>query len=379
MDKVMKILHIITGLNTGGAERMLVKLIEETKNDIEHSVISLLDGGTQGDYLREIGVNIFEISSKSLIKFPKYFHRINKAKKKVNPDLIQGWMYHGNLVASLVKVLNKKLPVIYNVRHSLHSIKHEKQLTRWIIKLNSYLSANAAAVIYNSNISRNQHEEFGFDASTSITIPNGFFVDTFKNNETYRDEIRNELMISKSKFVFGQIGRNHPMKDYKNYVKAAKIVLEEGHDCHFLLVGRGIENDSKLQELVKGKESNFSFIGQRNDIEKIWNTVDVGVLSSAWGEGFPNVVGEAMACEKPCVVTDVGDAAFVVGKTGEVVQPQNSKELSASMIKMLMLRKKELKELGYKARKRIVENFSIEKVSKDYINLYESILNKKSQ
>ena len=375
----MRILHIITALNTGGAERMLVKLIQATHKDFEYYVITLSDKGTQGKILEELGIPVYELEMKGLFPGINVVLKLRRYLNIIMPDLIQGWMYHGNLAATFASFIIRNIPVVYNVRHSLYSIKLEKKTTRLIIRLNSFFSKKADGVIYNSITSKEQHENFGFSAYSSITIPNGFDIIKYRPNKYFRSEIRKEFQISENEIVFGQIGRNHPMKDHQNFIKAAFNVLKEKKNCHFLLVGEGIDENKELLYYIDSFNisDSITLLGQRSDIERIWNSVDIGVLSSAWGEGFPNVIGEAMACAKPCVVTDVGDALFIVGKTGEAVPSRDPEKLGKAMMKMADLKEEDRLELGEKARMRIIDNFSIEQISKRYLEYYQRILQTK--
>lgn len=359
---------------------MLVKFIRSTQNELQHSVIALQDSNDLITHLKEFGIPVLEIGMKNSIPTVRSIIKVRSFITQIAPDLIQGWMYHGNLAASVGR-LNKDIPLIYNIRHSLHHIGNEKLMTRWVIRLNSFFSHKLEGIIYNSNISRNQHENLGFASNSSITIPNGFDVEFYKPNRKFRLEIRRELNLSDNTLLFGQVGRNHPMKGHKTFMNAAlEVIKRDDSKCHFLLVGRGIAKDKNLLDIRRklNMEEHITFFDQRLDIEKIWNAVDVGVLSSLWGEGFPNVIGEAMACANPCIVTDVGDTAHIVNSFGKVVPPDDVESLALAMHEMLSLDENRRKVLGKKARNRIINKFSIDEVSKKYMVYYKKIISKRT-
>lgn len=367
----MKVLHIITGLTTGGAERMLVKIIASTMNEIDHTVISIRGIGKQGEVLKKMGVKVYDLNVGNYLLFPFRYLKLKEMVKSIEPDLIQGWMYHGNVAASLSK--NKSTPVLHNVRQTVYSFSDEKLLNQVIIKINALLSAKANLVLFNSKKSLDQHVVRGFNKENTYYIANGFDINKYQKNDKYRLQIRDELKLSDDATLIVQVGRNHPMKDHFNFLKAAKLVSEKKKSVHFLIVGREVSEDKELRNFIVSNELNnrVTLWGERSDIDRIWNAADFGVLSSSWGEGFPNVIGEAMACETPCIATDVGDSVRVVGDAGLIVPPKNELELSKAILTFCNLDKKKVESLKKKARYRIVNNFSIESISNEYLEIYK--------
>jgi len=269
-----------------------------------------------------------------------------------------------------------KIPVIHNIRYSLYDLKYEKRTTRYVITLNAWLSKKADAIIYNSNISKKQHELLGFHKRKSLTISNGFDLSKFRLDEEYRNSVRSELNIPENAFVFMQVGRNHAMKGHLNFLKAAKNIITEYKNVYFVIAGREVDSDEILSSFlfVNKIGDSIRLLGERSDVEKLWNTADVAVLSSLWGEGFPNVVGEAMACGKPAIVTDVGDSSYVVGKSGRVVPVDDVFALTNAMHDLYKKSGEERGVLGLESRERIEQNFQLEKICNDYLSLYRSVL-----
>jgi glycosyltransferase involved in cell wall biosynthesis len=371
-----KVIHIITGLNTGGAERALYNILQGGLAVRYRSVvISLADEGRYGPMLKKLGVEVFSLNMKRGIPSISALLKLRSILKKHHPAFIQGWMYHGNLIASLASLLLvKRVPVVWNVRHCLYDLSAEKRLTQWVIKLCIRLSQKTAIITYNSLLSRTQHEHLGFNSAIGLVIPNGFPLKRFEFSEKFRDNIRPSLKVSDKAIVVGHVGRYHPMKDHETFLRAAVEVAQHISCVVFLLLGTDVEySNPALAALIPiGLRSRFLLIGEISDVEKYYSAMDVFCLSSS-SEAFPNVLGEAMACGLPCVTTDVGDASYIVGETGIVVPPENPTALAAAVFEILDKTEYELAELKRTARERIKENFSLTSVVKCYASLYEDI------
>jgi glycosyltransferase involved in cell wall biosynthesis len=364
-----KVMHVITGLNKGGAETMLLKLLKEWRDkEVCHCVVSLIDKGTLGGEIEQLGVTVYSLNLKNNKNIASLFISLRKILAKEDPDLIQGWMYHGNLLSLLFRVISKKnIPIIWNVRHSIAKLNKEAFFTQLVIRLNAFFSSKVILVIYNSMISIQQHANLGFSKENSIYIPNGFDTKKFSNDSNAGLAVRESLNIGSDSFVVGSIARFHPMKNHKMIVDAAYILLSKGYDIHFIFVGRGVSYDSLCIESKHAK--NFHFFGEITDVSNIINAMDVYISSSSWGEGFPNVIGEAMASQVPCVVTDVGESYSIVGDTGFLISINNTGELVSSVVQMSLDCKKRV-ILGKQARERVVRNFSIEYIADKYEDIY---------
>jgi glycosyltransferase involved in cell wall biosynthesis len=301
----------------------------------------------------------------------------------VRPDLIQGWMYHGNLTASICALLaNRRMPVLWNVRHSIHDMQHENRLTRGIIRAGAALSSSPRWIIYNSRISATQHEQLGYDASKTVVIPNGFDCELFQPRTDMSAWLRQEIGVADRSVIVGMVARNHPQKDPHNLIKAAALVAGRGIDLHVVIVGPGFDRgNAELMAAITqaGIAARVSLLGQRHDIPQIVAGLDIATLPSAWGEGFPNVLGEAMACGVPCVATDIGDSAWIVGRTGMVVPPRDSEALADALAGLATLDRDARLQLGATARARVLENFEIGDIIQRYEQLYEGAINPSSQ
>ena len=367
----MRITHIITDLDTGGAEMMLYKLLASLRDEaLNSSVIILMGRGVITKQIEALGVKVEaldlrqgEYPSWQVIKRLRYFIQ------DFNPDIIQGWMYHGNIAATiavfLYQPIRKKVKLFWNVRQTLYDLKNEKPQTRYLIVLGRWLSFFAHSIIYNSKLSAEQHCNVGYSVKKTKIIPNGFDLQKFKPDQQHRQQLREELKINDNVLLIGHISRLHPMKDHATLLRAIDRVVGSlsstgsKQEVLFLLIGHGVTSELSKNPAIR-------FLGERTDIPRIMSALDIVVSSSAWGEGFPNVIGEAMASEVPCVVTDVGDSAYIVGKYGRVCRAGDDQCIASSLLQLIE-NKQERKTTGKQARKRIKENYSMDKIKKEYL------------
>ena len=373
----MKVLHIITGLATGGAERALYNLLQgglDTKFDSH--VISLTDMGTFGAQIKALGVSVTTLDMPAGRPTLAGLLKLRSVIKSLKPNLIQGWMYHGNLAATLARSMcSERSILVWNIRQSLYQLSNDKLLTRQVIRANRFFSKAPDALLYNSHLSRQQHEAFGFMARNGRVIPNGIDCQRFGFSQDARQRIRAELSISANALLVGHVARRHPMKDHANFLQAAKIIALQHSNVHFVLSGRDVcwENTSLKQQIPDSLHDRFHLLGERSDVADLMSAMDVLCLSSAWGEGFPNVLGEAMAVGVPCVATDVGDSALVIGDCGVIVPPRDKKALAAGIESLLTLPPTERRLLGKQAHQRIKDNFTLGAIVEQYADLYNNL------
>lgn len=373
-----KILFIINWLHTGGAEMMLYKLLIGINQERwEPIVISLINGGKLQQQIADLGITVHNVNMKRGLPKVMSAWRLIKMVIQQNPDLIQGWMYHSNLAAYFSSVfLYQKVPVVWNIRSSLYTFRNQNIGTSLIIKFSANLSKFTKKIIYNSNNSAIQHQNRGYASEKSIVIPNGFETDIFKPNKQAYLKIRNDLGIYSESFIIGMIGRFHPVKDHETFLKAAGLLNRIYPNVHFVLVGNGLDyQNQKLTKLIEEIKltGQIHLLGERDDIPIITAALDIA-CNSSYSEAFPNVVGEAMSCEVPCVVTDVGDSAWIIGNTGRVVPPRNPDALANAWKELIDMEPEARYALGEAARARIIEYFSINSVVAQYETLYENLL-----
>jgi glycosyltransferase involved in cell wall biosynthesis len=366
----MKILHIITGLHRGGAEIMLYKLQYGLRNSsFNQSVISFSCETSLSKDIRNLGVPVYSFDIKKDLSSCFKILPILFLIIKIRPNLIQGWMYHGNIVASISKIFLSNILVNWNVRQSLIDISKEKKFTKFIIKLSAFFSSTVDRIVYNSTFSAETHEDIGFNKNKTTIIYNGFDIEKFIPNSN-KEDIRQHYGIDSDKFLVGMIARYHPMKDHTNMINAAIILLNrKTRNYHFMFVGEGVKNI--IDEIPEKHQRNFSLVNAVLEVEKILPIFDINVLSS-WNEGFPNVIGEAMACGIPCIATDVGESRYIIGQTGFVVPPKNPESLAEAIDRYFELENEEKNNLSKIARQRVVNTYSLDKICKEYDNLYRA-------
>lgn len=371
----MKILHIITGLATGGAERTLQKLLASLSRERYQSVVaSLLPPGPVADEIERLGITVNSMEMDRGRPSLTGLLRLRSLASRVEPDLVHGWMYHGSLAATMS---GQRVPLVWGIRHSIHDLSFETFRTRLVIRLLSALSARPSAIIYCARSGARQHEEIGFQPQKTRVIPNGFDCDTFCPDEERGEEFRRHLGIPTDVPLIGHAARFHPMKDHATLLKAASRLLRSRRSARFVLAGQGItRRNESIMEMVERYDLSdaIHLLGKQSDMPAFMNACDIFTVSSRWGEAFPNVLGEAMACGTLCVTTNVGDAGRILGDVGQVVPPGNPDHLCAAWTKMLGLEDFMRNRLVRAARERILDRFRLSDVAEMYGDLYSRLL-----
>ncbi|MBK1670988.1 hypothetical protein CKO28_23555 [Rhodovibrio sodomensis] len=371
-----RLLFVTTGLGTGGAEQALYRLLASgLGRDRQVSVVSLRDEGTHGQPIRALGHEVSCLGLGGRLPSPGMLVELARRVRAFQPDVIQGWMYHGNLAASLAARLAPGRPAVtWGIRQSLYGLTREKLATRQIIRANRWLSRGPGAIVYNSHVSRSQHEAFGFSGARGTIIPNGFNLDRLAPSSDVARRVRSELSVPADARLIGHVARLHPMKDHPTFLRAAVTLARELPDLRVLLVGRAVDLVSpELSGIVPDDMTGrFLCLGQRPDAAALMQALDVFCLSSN-SEAFPNVLGEAMAMEVPCVTTDVGDAGRIVGDTGIVVPPGDSAAMSRGLSDLLTRPVEARRILGRAARQRIESHYSMTRAVEAYNALYRDL------
>jgi glycosyltransferase involved in cell wall biosynthesis len=374
---MIKIAHCITGLQKDGAQRMLYRLTKGMdRSRFENLVISLRREEPFAEEFRAEGIKLQCVGMTAGVPGPLAIFRLAKILRDFKPDLLQGWMYHANLALTFSEVVARtKAPVLWNIRRSLHNQSGDKLLTRAVVKTSAALSRTAYRIVYCAEASAVQHEAIGFDPTKRIVLGNGFNTDLFAPSAECYGSVRKELNIPQAARIVGIIGRYHPQKDHHSFLRAAAMVAEKHPDVYFVLIGRGLEegNTAVMRDVTEGKLSaRVRLLGERSSVNGLLPAFDV-YCSSSCNEGFPNVVGEAMSCGVPCVVTDVGASREIVGDTGVVVPPTSPEKLAQGLNTLLMLTREEWTERSSTARGRVLDLFSMSAIVRQYEELYTSL------
>jgi len=371
----MKIVHIITGLNDGGAEHTLFKICKYD-NLNKHIVISLTGPGKYFSLLKKLKIKVYCLNA-SFFSIHKFFFLL-RLLNLLNPDIVQTWLVHADFVGGIAARLASIKKIIWNVRYSDLKLGKAKLTTIIIIKILSKLSyLIPKSIVIASKRAKKIYEIKGYDKKKLRFIPNGYDLSILKPSKFQKINFQKKNKIKKKIPLIGKVARFDLKKDHLNLIKALSLIRSKNVNFSCVLIGTNI-NQSNIKLVSKIKELKLSnhvkLLGQNDDITKVMNGLDVYIQSSSYGEGFPNVVAEAMSCGTPCVVTDVGDAKFIVGKNGWIVAPNNSIKLAKAI-------EKALSEIGTshwsrrcnKARLRIKDNFNIINMIKSYGNLWNNV------
>ena len=356
---------------------MLYKLLSNSmQHDRKVEVISLSDRGQLGDKIEALGIRVSTIGMQSGIPHPLGIFRLTRLLRQQKPTIIQTWMYHSDLIGGWLGRHILKVPVVWNVRSNIVPFAKDKR-TYLLTKAGAFFSSSIPTRIINcSEAARQTHVNSGYDATKMVTIPNGFDVSRYRVDRAAYTSVRRELGVDLSTPLIGLITRFDRRKDLPNFARAAGILLKIMPAARFLLCGNGISwENTELVAMIEeaGIRNACYLLGRRDDVPRLTAALHVATLSSA-SEAFPNVLGEAMACGVPCVATDVGDAALIVGETGIIVPPKDAQALAEGWKKTLTMSQEERVSLGLAARQRIMENFSLDVVVARYENLYHEVI-----
>jgi len=372
-----KILHIITALDVGGAEAMLQELVLGTdRSRFEPEVITLTALGTTGQRIADAGVSVRDLRMSPGRLDPRAFGRLARWIHRARPDVVQTWMYHADLMGGLAARAVCDAPVIWGIRGSFDPVKSKRHMI-WTARTCAALSARIPQEIVScSTALAEAHIRLGYDARRIRVIPNGFDTSTYCPSPAARADVRVELGIAPETPLVGHLARWDPQKDHVGFVDAALRVAQRHPEVHILMCGTSVDdrNEAIVAPIRRaGLGERFHLLGRREDIPRVTAALDVLVSSSIYGEGFPNVLGEAMACAVPCVTTDVGDSAMVVGETGMVTSPHDPVGLSSAIVAVLELAPDDRAALGRAARQRVEECFALPRVIDRFESLYDEV------
>ncbi len=328
----MRIMHVITGLNGGGAEGMLYRMIAEDQQNT-HSVVSLMDGGVYGEPLTALGIQVFTLNMPRS-KITWYGVRTLFAlMRSMQPDVVQTWMPHANLLGGVIARFAGLKTVIWGIRGAYDKSRSSVP-TRIVHWLSARLSNRTPRfIVSNSEHAKTTHMEFGYAAQKMRVIPNGFSFEKFRPDPFAKAKVMAEFSIMPNTVLLGMVARYDIYKDHENLFKALAQISNSNSSFTCLLVGAGMEpSNEPLMRLIRqyNMQNHVLLLGARQDIPCLMAALDLHILSSA-GESFPNVLAEAMACGTPCVTTDVGDAARIVGNMGWVVPPFDAHAMSEAI------------------------------------------------
>lgn len=365
----MRVLHIITDLGDGGAEAVLYRLCS-SDTSVQHHVVSLMDAGKYGVLLQDVGVPVFCLKMPRGRVTPGGLWQLWQLLRRIRPQAVQTWMYHADLVGGVIARLAGIKRVFWGIRHSVLDSEGSGRSTIWVARLCARISFRVpSTIICCAQKALEVHRDLGYAPKKLRVIPNGYDLVRFGIDGDARTRLRVEWNVD-NQWLLGMVGRFDPLKDHKNLLDALAIIKSRGVDFYCVLVGRGLDH-SNTQLIAWLAELNLTnevkLLGQRTDIPDVMSALDVHVLSSS-SEAFPNVVAEAMACGTPAVVTDVGDAAVIVGETGWTVPPKDPETLADALLQAHAAMQDEVawQMRRAAARQQVETHFSLERMVESY-------------
>ncbi|WP_456432129.1 glycosyltransferase [Nitratifractor sp.] len=357
---MIRIVLAIRSLDIGGAERQFIELVKGIDKTRFEVTVCTMYGGVQEPIVREIpGITYHNLGKRGRYDIFDFSWKYRRLLNEVRPDVIYSFMGEMNLFSLWCKPKNTRL--IWGFRASDMVLSKYGKMAQLLFWLQKKFSCRVDRIIANSHASVAFHETNGFCMERAVVIPNGIDTERFCRDMGKRETFRKRYNLAKSDIAIGIVARIDPMKGYPVLAQAAKALLVKYVNVKFFAVGDGDPAIKNECEAILGEfsGSRFVWLGRRENIEEIYSGLDVVVSPSLFGEGFSNSIAEAMSSEVPCVVTDVGDSAVIVGDTGIVVPPNDHKALSKGIEKMMQI---DVSKLGKRARDRIKENFSIDKM-----------------
>ena len=354
---------------------MLAKLLERTDRErFSPIVVSMLSENTVvAPRIEAAGVPVHTLGLHRGIPSPAGVTRLATIIRKFRPDVLQAWMYHANLLGLLAGRMTRVPSLIWNIRSSDLDLQSVHRSLRVVIKAHASLARFPDTVVINSASGIPYHESLGHHPRRWKLISNGFDLEHFVASPTRRAEGRARLSVDAGATVIGMVARLHPQKDHQTFISAAQILQQTHPAVVFVLAGTGLtpENETLVEQLKQANVwQNTRLLGEVADTSSLFPSLDINTLSSAYGEGFPNALGEAMSCEVPCVATDVGDSARLLADTGRIVAPRSPEAIAAGWRELIEMGSGQLHALGAAARARVQAQFSLQGIVAEYEGLY---------
>jgi glycosyltransferase involved in cell wall biosynthesis len=377
------VLHLITGLDVGGAELTLARLVSRLRTrGVRGTVVSLTRPGPVAERISAAGVPVRSLGVRRGALAPSAVFRLGRMLRRERPDVVQTWLHHADLLGTLAVWISARASarpaLVWNVRASSVSRAHDKWLLAMTRRACAWLSRHPAAIVANSRAGVDAHVRLGYRTSRWVVIPNGVDLEEFRPDPDARAAVRRELGVPEAAVMVGCVARLHPQKGHDVFLAAASTMLARAPALHVVLVGSGVDAASEpfrswLRRLPDGAASRVRLLGCRTDMPRIHAALDVACSASIFGEGFPNAVAEAMACGVPVVATDVGDTAHLVGNQGLVVPPGDAAVLAARCLDLVSDDERR-RRLGAGARRRVEQAFAFDRTPVAYDELYRELL-----
>lgn len=358
-------------LSIGGAERQMVQLavgLDERGYKVTAGLFYC--GGELDRELTERGIPIVDLGKRGRWDIFGFLLRLVRALRAVRPDVVYPFLGTANTIAAAVRPFVPRFRLLWSIRSSNLQLDHYDWVAGFGYRIECALSRSPDLIISNSQAGVDHAVLHGFPRDRIVVVPNGIDTERFRPDPDLRCEARERWGLGEGEVAIGVLARIDPMKDHTTFLRAAAIVAARRPDVRFLCIGEGPDDYlRRLQAIAAeaGIADKVLWPGPAADPLAELNGLDIACSSSSSGEGFSNSVGEAMACGRLCVVTDVGDSARVVGETGLVVPPRDPGALAAALLAAL---ERSGPEAGSPARDRVVKEYSIARMVERTIDCF---------
>lgn len=374
----MKILHIINTLANGGAQSVLAQLLAGWGDESDRQMVVALGKPEQlSAWIEALGMPIEHINLQSGEVSPRKFLRLIQIIRTYQPDVIQTWLYHSDLIGSFAARLAGRAPIVWGVHHTTENIRSLKRSTASVVRILSLLSHwMPARIICCSDSALRTHIELGYAKEKMIAIWNGIDTARFHPNPTARAQVAKELKLTGNIKMIGMFARYHPQKDHRTLLQAAGVLVQSKPNVHFVLAGEEIVvSNRQLMDLIveTGMQNHIHLLGKRQDMPGLTAGMDIMTLTSAHGEALPQTLGEAMACGVPCVATNIGDVATLIGDTGIIVEPKDARALAQAWTGILDLTDENYAALSNRARGRMLAFYNTARMVAEYKSIYREL------
>jgi glycosyltransferase involved in cell wall biosynthesis len=326
------------------------------------TILTFYPGGPFVEPLIATGAEVVPVGKRGRWDLIRFLARLSRELRRRRPDILYSFLPIANVIASTARLVFPRIPIVWGVRASNLDTTRYDRLSRLSYLLERRLARFANLIIANSSAGAAHAIAQGYPKARLRVVANGIDTDRFCRDAIAGAALRAEWGIGPSLRLVGMVGRLDPMKGVPNFLRAAAELARNDETVRFAVIGEGAEPyRTELRQLAAALDlaERMTWSPARADITAIYSALDLLVSSSAFGEGFPNVVAEAMACGTPVVATAVGDSAIVVGPWGTIVPPENSSALAAAMRRQLDRSASERDQMTAAARQHIERSFSV--------------------
>jgi glycosyltransferase involved in cell wall biosynthesis len=376
-----RLLVISTGLALGGAELMLLRLLRALRpQGFTPEVIALTPRGALKDEFIAAGIPVTELNFKGgIAEGARSLFQLTRLIRRRQPELIQTWMYHANLIGGILARLFSAAPCVWSIRHSTTDRRTTSLSTRLVVKAGATLSGVApTAIISCSQEAIDVHASMGYCRSKMAYIPNGFDAELYRPDGDARKAVRDEFSIPSSAPLVGMFGRYHPQKNFAGFCEVAERILSRHPETFFIAAGTDVTASNQgLAQMIEQHRigAHLRLVGPRRDMPRLLASLDALVSTSLYGEAFPNVIAEAMLCGVPCVGFNVGDTKSIISDAGYTI-PLGDIEMMTDKLSLIIAAPPYQPHFAPLAvRRSVAERFSIEAVAKQYAALYSALIN----